>query len=138
MTICRENPLPVGDYWQDLTGEKHQALWHAWVKGLNRDRENLRILTTEDHEASSGVPPWTWVKFRVLHPVLWDHEMIASPTIATDAIQTADDTVMKPPPPKPPEEKLDEFLGNMETFGLVIGGCVVVATVAYVAFRKKR
>jgi hypothetical protein len=98
MTIERRSPLPVETYWQDLLGDR-RTIWFAAVKGLNADGLVIQVLTTEDYP--NEAKPRIWVRYKVLKPVPWDHVLLGSPNIATDDVQTSDDTVTKPDVPDP-------------------------------------
>jgi hypothetical protein len=130
-TLVRENPIPMGRYWQDLIGPVQKASWQGWVKGLNRDYPHVHVETTEDYESTDGAPSRTFVIYTVLMPVVWNHVLLGTPNVAPDWIHTSDDTVQKPPP-----ESSDPFGGlsdTVKTVGFVVGGAGVFLGLAYVA-----
>lgn len=137
MALQRQNPLPVGRYWVDVT-EKDFSKFEEWLK-RNTSVHVVTVEETPRKQVSPGEagpigyaeywPATRWYLFDVKVPTAWEGP--GFPSIAKGET-TKDDTVDKPPPmtsgdaledvmpklPKLPEINLGPIILVAGLFGL--------------------
>lgn len=140
MALQRQNPLPVGRYWVDVT-EKDFSKFEEWLK---TNTASLQVITTEEKERRPVTPGETgpigysqywpatrWYLFDVKAPVNWEGP--GFPTIAGEGVTSSEDTVDRPPP-MTPGDVLEEVLPK----GINLGPIVLVAGLFGLAYLIKQ
>lgn len=145
--LQRQNPLPIGRYWQDIFASKWPS-FHQWLKD-NASKIHVEVTestakTAGDVLDSDGNEAREFVIFTVKSPVTWDQKSWGFPTVATPDVKSSRDTVQRPDPEKDPLDKLADAVGDVpfSLFGtiaktIVVGTGVVVAVLAILKFRSK-
>jgi hypothetical protein len=121
MAIERRNPLPPGRYWVD-TFEPKRTDFRVW---LDKNAEYVHVENRKEYLD----PPGTWYLFSVSEPVHWDGPGL--PTIATEEIQSHEDTAQKPPPEPSGLEQIEAGIEKAGNFLLI----AALAGAAYVGYR---
>lgn len=133
MALQRKSPLPVGRYWVDCD-VKLQPTLDTYFRD---NAANVQVETTQDIPATSDHPAREFYIFNVKAPVPWNAVTFGFPTIATAAVQSAQDTAQEPPPPPDPMVQLEGYLDSAGSFfKLAIGG-VLLAGVGALYSRLK-
>ena len=119
MAMMRQNPLPIGDYWDDVFA-KDWTTFHAWLAKNKstvqvKTTESTWVTTTDPPVDAQGDPAREWYLFHVSGPTKWEGP--GFPTIATSDIKSSADTVQRPPPEMDPLDKLSAGLSGLGSVG---------------------
>jgi hypothetical protein len=115
--IVRENPLPPGFYWQDISQSKDEPAWGEWLK-KNKDKVKRRT--------TSGSKDLVWTLFEVLEPVTWEGP--GYPTEADYGATTLPTDVIQAPTVEEPSETIEKAAFS---FLKLLGWSVAIGVGAY-------
>lgn len=116
--IVRENPLPPGWYWQDISQSKDEPAWGNWLK---KNAGKVKRRTT------SGSKDLVWTLIEVLEPVTWEGP--GYPTVADYGATTLPTDVIQAPTVEEPAETLEAAARG---FLKLLGVGIAVGVGAYV------
>lgn len=141
MALERRNPLPPGRYWLDVHGPRSDAEGPQRDRnvhfGIWKSRNSDAVHVEKTQSFPDEDPPRNFVIFRTIKEIPWGPEMadvLGFPTIATDDVQSSDDTVQRPPPEAP------DLADQLKTIVLWTAGAVVgvgVLSILYSLLKRK-
>ena len=139
MTLERANPLPAGNYWQDVFA----SYWPGFTQWLQAHQDTVRVTgyeTTETNDLldQDGDEARRWYAFSVSAPTQWDGP--GYPTINDSGAKTSDQTVTKPsvtfygevvgPGQKSTLEQIEDSVTSGGKYALIALGFIAVIAIA--------